>query len=208
MRRLAILGASGHGKVIAEIAELCGWSDIVFFDDAWPSVNSIGVWKVVGSTDQLITCIREYDAFFIAIGNNTIRSDKFMQLSNLGVNAALLVHPSSTVSKYASLGAGTVVMANAVVNSFATIGQACIINTSSVIEHDCVLNDGCHISPGAHLAGAVHIGRRSWIGIGVNVIQQINISDDVIVGAGSTVINDQQSNTTAVGSPAKPISIK
>jgi sugar O-acyltransferase (sialic acid O-acetyltransferase NeuD family) len=208
MRRLAILGASGHGKVTAEIAELCGWSDIDFFDDAWPSVYSIGVWEVVGNTDQLMTCIREYDAFFIAIGNNVIRSDKFMQLSNLGVNAALLVHPSSAVSKYASLGEGTVVMANAVVNPFATIGNACIINSSSVIEHDCILSDGSHISPGAHLAGAVNIGKRSWVGIGANVIQQINIADDVIVGAGSTVINDQQSNTTVVGSPAKPTSIK
>lgn len=208
MRRLAILGASGHGKVIAEVAELCDWAVIDFFDDAWPNVNAIGAWKVIGNTKKLLDCMREYDAFFIAIGNNSIRTAKFKQLNDLGVGAAILIHPSSTVSKYASLGAGTVVMANAVVNSFATIGQACIVNTSSVIEHDCVLNDGCHISPGAHLAGAVQIGRRSWIGIGANVIQQINISDDVIVGAGATVINDQQSNTTVVGSPAKPISIK
>ena len=36
MNCLAILGASGHGKVVAEIAELQGWKKIVFFDDAFP----------------------------------------------------------------------------------------------------------------------------------------------------------------------------
>ena len=32
MPKLAILGASGHGKVVADIAELNGY-DVVFFDD-------------------------------------------------------------------------------------------------------------------------------------------------------------------------------
>lgn len=36
MRKLAILGAGGHGKVVADTAECCGWEEVFFFDDAWP----------------------------------------------------------------------------------------------------------------------------------------------------------------------------
>ena len=33
MKRLIIIGASGHGKVVADIAALNGYEDIVFLDN-------------------------------------------------------------------------------------------------------------------------------------------------------------------------------
>src|SRR5690606_24126355 len=49
MIRLAILGASGHGKVVADCAELCGWSVVEFFDDAWPGSGptACGQWWAI-----------------------------------------------------------------------------------------------------------------------------------------------------------------
>ena len=41
MKRLLIIGASGHGKVVADIARLNGYQEIVFLDDN-PEVRRCG----------------------------------------------------------------------------------------------------------------------------------------------------------------------
>jgi len=205
MKRLAILGASGHGKVVAEIAELTGWGEIVFYDDAWPSLDSVGAWDVVGNMDGLQRDISSFNAFFVAVGHNSVRWELFYQLACSAVKVATLIHPSAVVSQYSSIKEGTVVMANAVINPFVTIGQAAIVNTSATIDHDCVLGDAVHISPGANLAGEVAVGYQSWIGIGANVKQQVIIGEKVIVGAGATVINNINDGVTVVGTPAKVV---
>lgn len=208
MSKLAIFGASGHGKVIAEIAELNGWSDIVFFDDAWPTITQLEGWRITGDTDTLICSLHEFDAFFVAIGNNVIRLDKHISFELAGGKAVSLIHPSAVVSKYSKLAPGTVVMANAVVGAYAYVGKAGIINTNCTIDHDCKLEEGVHISPGANLAGGVKVGRCSWIGIGASIIQQIQVDRNVIVGAGSVVINDVMQGLSVAGVPAKSIHIK
>ena len=202
MKRCAILGASGHGKVVAEIAELKGYQNITFFDDRWPSLTSVELWSVSGDTTALLATASEYDLVVVAIGHNATRCAKQYELSAAGANFDVLVHPSAVISKYANVNVGTVVMANAVVNSFSHIGASCIINTCSVIEHDCRLAGGVHISPNASLAGGVEVGENSWIGIGSQVKQLVVVGRDTVVGAGSTVITDVPDFQTVVGSPA------
>ncbi|HDM8158360.1 acetyltransferase [Vibrio harveyi] len=202
MKRCAILGASGHGKVVAEIAELNGYNEITFFDDQWPNLTSVGHWKVLGDTNALLRRAKEYDLTIIAIGHNAIRISKQRELSLAGAYFSVVAHPSAVISKYANIGAGTVVMANAVINAFSNIGMSCIINTACTIDHDCNLADGVHISPGVNLAGGVEIGENSWIGIGSQIKQLIVIGHDTIVGCGSTVINNITSSQVVVGSPA------
>ncbi|MBO1926311.1 acetyltransferase [Thiomicrorhabdus sp. 6S2-11] len=203
MKHLAILGASGHGKVVAEIAELNGWK-VSFFDDAHPNLTQIEHWSVEGTTQDLIDSVSVFQGCFIAIGNNAIRITKQVELSALGFHFPVLIHPAAIVSRLAKLEAGTVVMAGAVINPFAKIGQACIINTASTIDHDCVLADGVHVSPGANLAGAVEVGHCSWVGIGSKVKQCIKIGHHVVVGAGAAVVSDISDHQIVVGVPAKP----
>ena len=203
MKSCAILGASGHGKVVAEIAELNGYQDITFFDDRWPSLTSVEHWKVSGDTASLLASATEYDVVVVSIGHNATRCAKQLDLIAAGANFDVLAHPSAVISKYASINVGTVVMANAVVNPFTHVGASCIINTSSVVEHDCKLAQGVHISPSASLAGGVKVGENSWIGIGSQVKQLVEIGREVTVGAGSTVINHIPDFRTVVGSPAK-----
>ena len=202
MKSCAILGASGHGKVVAEIAELNGYQNITFFDDRWPSLTSVEHWDVSGDTATLLAKASEYDVVVVAIGHNATRCAKQRELSAAGANFDVLVHPSAVISKYANIKAGTVVMANAVVNPFSYIGASCIINTSSVVEHDCRLAEGVHISPNASLAGGIEVGENSWIGIGSQVKQLVIVGRDVVVGAGATVINHIPDFQTVVGSPA------
>ncbi len=204
MKRLAILGASGHGKVVAEIAELSGWEKIQFFDDAWPDVGKNGPWPVLGKTNDLIHKIREYDCAIVAIGDNDIRYEKSLFLISKGFKLATLIHPAAIVSQYSNISQGSVVMAGVVINPFSEFGQACIINTSASIDHDCIIDNAVHISPGVNLAGAVKVGALSCIGIGATVKQCIQIGTNVVIGAGSTVINDVYDDFIVVGTPAKP----
>lgn len=204
MKRLAILGASGHGKVIADTAVLLGWS-VVFFDDSWPSITVNSYWPVIGTTNELLDKLANFDGVMVAIGNNSIRLDKSKQL--LAANAKLisLIHPSAIVSRYVSISDGSFVGAGAVLQVDCKVGLACIVNTNAVIEHDCSISDGAHVSPSASLAGGVSVGHESWVGISACVKQLVKIGNNVIVGAGSVVIDDINNQVTVFGNPAKPL---
>lgn len=205
MKRLAILGASGHGKVVADTAECCGWQVIEFFDDAWPQLTSNGIWPVVGTTDDLLKRVQEFEGVLVAIGNNSVRRSKLDELKAAGGQLPVLVHPSSIVSRHATIGSGTVVFATAVVNAYASIGDGSILNTGCSVDHDCVLGVCVHISPGARLAGAVTVGDASWVGIGACIRQVLKIGSNVIVGAGATVVSNISDNMTVAGVPARVI---
>ena len=205
MNKLAILGASGHGKVIADAALCMGVNTVVFFDDKWPLLDGISEWNVIGNTALLLSNTIDSDGIIIAIGDNTIRNNKARVLSDRGYSLTKIIHPSAIISRFASIGEGSVIFAGAIVNPDCIIGKNCIINSGAIIEHDCVLGDGVHISPGARLAGNVRVGDLSWIGIGACVRQQINIGNSVIVGAGSVVINDVEDNSTVIGIPGRTV---
>lgn len=200
---LAILGASGHGKVLADIAELTGWEKVVFFDDAWPEKTNNGPWKIVGNTQSLLSNVNKYSGVIVAIGNNKIRQQKLQQLDSVGAQLITLIHPSATVSKYTQIGPGSVVIAGAVINPDCVIGSGAIINTCSSVGHDCILGNAVHICPGVRLAGGTVIGDRAWVGVGSSVRQLIRVGADAVVGAGSVVVKNVNASTVVVGNPAK-----
>lgn len=208
MIRLAILGASGHGKVVADTAECCGWQAVEFFDDAWPEFQCNGAWPVAGDTAQLLARLAQFDGVLVAIGNNRIRQAKLLELQAAGACPTILIHPSATVSRHARLGAGSVVFAGAVVNADAQIGQGAILNTGCSVDHDCLLGDAVHVSPGARLAGGVQVGDLSWIGIGASVRQLVRIGSRVMVGVGAAVVADVADDLTVAGVPARALPAK
>jgi len=203
-RTLAVLGAGGHGRVVADCAEAAGWDRIVFCDDN-PQAKAAGPWVVAGRKPELLATAATFDGVVAAIGANRSRLRLTRELAQNGARLAAIVHPRATVSSHARIEVGSVVFAGAVVNIGARLGQAVIVNTGATVDHDCVLEDGVHVSPGAHLAGGVMVGRETWVGIGAAVREGIAIGHQVCVGAGAVVVKPVADGLTVVGNPARPL---
>lgn len=187
-RRLIIIGAGGHGKVCADNAVKNGYTDISFIDDN--IIGSVMGFPIIGTCSEIMRLNDSQTDFVIGLGNNATRefiAEKF------SVNWATLIHPSAQIANGVSVGTGSVVMACAVVNSDAKIGKHCIINSNAIVEHDNIIEDYVHLSPGAKLSGTVIVGKRTWVGTGTSIINNISICPDVVIGVGSVVIRDIES---------------
>ena len=193
-KKLAILGAGGHGKVIGEIAMLNKYKLIHFFDDRAKEIKNFP-FDIIGTIDYLKVHLKDYDAFFVAIGDNLKRSEKIEWFKSKKMNIVSLVHPNSTISKFSSIGKGTCVMANVAINAGSLIKDGVIINTSASIDHDCLISDFSHISPNCSISGGVKIGKFSHLGTGTSVYPGINIGDDVKSGIGSKIFKNILNNT-------------
>lgn len=195
--KVIIIGAGGHGKVIADIVLASGDDVVGFLDDRVGA--SVKNFPWLGRIEEFR---RFPDAdFFAAVGSARIREGIVKKLQ--GVRWYTAVHPHATISPLdVEIGEGTAVMAGAVVNPGSRIGRHCIINTSSVIEHDDRLSDFVHVSVGARLAGTVTVAERTWIGVGASVRNDLTICEDVMIGMGSVVIKDIVRPGVYAGVPA------
>lgn len=200
--KLIIIGASGHGKVIADIARLSGYKSISFLDDDCTKIDCLG-YPIIGEVCNFIKYC-DYD-FIVAVGNSTIREKIFNELLSNSCKVVTLIHPNAVVGMNIDIGCGTVIMAGAVVNPGTRIGAGCIINTGSTVDHDNCIGDFSHISVGAHLAGSVTIGKHTWIGAGAIVNNNISISENCVIGSGTVVVKNIEESGTYVGVPASKI---
>lgn len=202
--KLLIIGASGHGKVIADIAlKTNRWRYIAFLDDDENSNLSMGL-EVIGRSTDALKYVRDFD-IFVGIGNNVTREIIQEKLQLNGASIPVLVHPNAVIGVQVELGSGTVVMARTVINCSTRVGKGCIINTGATIDHDNAIEDYVHISPGVNTGGTVCIGKSTWLGIGSVVSNNINITSGSTVGAGAIVIKDITEAGTYVGIPARLI---
>lgn len=207
MNKLAVVGAGGHGRVVADLAEMLGcYSAINFFDDFKPKGSLSGNWQVVGNIDNLIKEKKQYSHIALGLGDNGLRKNVFLKLKQNGCKLINLIHPNALLSPSVTLGEGNVICAGVVLNAFVKVGDACIINTRSSIDHDSNLMDFSHVSPAACVAGSVEVGRLSWIGMGALIKNNLIIGEAVTVGMGAVVTKNIAPNQTVIGCPAKAIS--
>ena len=187
-----IFGASGHGKVIADIIMAMGEKIDAVYDKDINKKNMMG-----------IAVRHTYDGgepLIIAIGNNQTRR---RIAEETAAAYATAIHPSAIISPSARIGCGTAVMQGAIIQVESIIGKHCIINTGASIDHECMIGDYVHISPHATLCGNVVVGEGTWIGAGATIIQGIKIGRWSMIGAGAVVTNDIPDGVLAVGCPTR-----
>ena len=205
METLVIIGAGGHGRVVADGAQLLGtYGKIVFLDDRYKKAEESGGWLIIGLIDDFPKYLESSD-FIVAIGNNAFRAKVNKKLEDANANIVSIIHPSAVVSPNTSIGKGVVICANAAINVGTQIGDGCIINTGATIDHDCKIDSYVHVSPGVNIAGGVNINKLSWLGIGSTVIESLTVAENTQVGAGAVVTQSTQINSLYLGVPARRI---
>jgi sugar O-acyltransferase (sialic acid O-acetyltransferase NeuD family) len=208
-RKLIVLGAGGHGKVVADVVSLMEGYEILGFLDADDRLwgREVAGLPVLGGDDRMRD-LPPGTWFVVGIGsvrNAVPRMAVFERASGQGLAPAQAIHPSATVARSATIGPGCALMAGSVVNPGATLGANVIINTGAIVEHDCRVGDHTHVATGARMSGEVTIGRAAHVGAGATILQQVTIGDHAVVGAGAVVIRDVPAGATVVGVPARPI---
>lgn len=197
--KITIIGASGHGKVVADIAAKNGYDEIEFLDDD-ESLLCCGKYPVVGKVGNAVEVKNDV---FVAIGNAGIRRRFLEQLAQAGCSTSTLIHPNAVIAEDVEIGEGSVIMAGAVINPGVNLGKGVIVNTCASIDHDCRIGDYVHVSIGSHLCGNVNVNDNTWIGAGSTVSNNIHICRDCMIGAGAVVIKNIEEEGTYVGVPAK-----
>ena len=214
MKRVAIVGAGGHGREVAEILrhqsqERQGPSVLGFIDDN-PDLHGriINDLPVLGDWTWFEGIDRSEVAVICAVGTPQICMRLAKRAKSLSLDSVNAVSPLAYISPYAKIGEGIVMFPNAVVSTDSLLSDHCIVNIGATISHDTRVGRFSNINPGVHLAGDVTIGEGCYIGMGANVIQGTSIGDWTTVGAGAVVIKNLPANVTAVGVPAAVIKTK
>jgi sugar O-acyltransferase (sialic acid O-acetyltransferase NeuD family) len=201
-KKIVIIGASGHGKVIADIARKNGYEKIVFLDDN-ATIRSCGGYPVIGKSSDAQTMNTD---MIVGIGNANIR--KRIQEILDEKYLVTLIHPDAVVADDVVIGKGSVVMAGTVINPGTEIGKGCIINTCASVDHDCKIGDFVHVSVGSHLCGTVTVADETWIGAGATISNNVSICRKCMLGAGAVVVKNIEKKGTYIGVPARFIDMR
>lgn len=206
MKDLLIIGAGGHGRVVADIAGRTGrYGSVAFLDDMPPKAGFGYAW--LGKTDRAGELLDRYE-LFVAIGNGAVRRRLMEELTAQGAVFATLTAPEAVIAGDVKIGEGSVVMPGAVINTGTMIGRGVIVNTASSVDHDCCVADYCHVAVGARLCGTVHVGEQTWIGAGATIINNITVCPGCMIGAGAVVVKQITQAGTYLGVPAKRVNGK
>ena len=208
MLRVLVIGAGGHGQVVADIlltaarrgssVQIAGYLDQD--DRLWN--QSLLDLMVLGPVDD---CDRfDHDAVIVGIGNNLTRRHLFERLSLCGERFVTAQHPGAILAASSVIGAGSVIGPGVVVNAGARVGSNVILNTSCIVEHHCHVDDHAHIAPGARLGGEVTVGQGALIGIGATILPGRRVGAWSVVGAGAVVTAHVPAGVVVAGVPARP----
>ncbi len=207
--KLAIWGAGGHARVVADIVRQAGGYELVgFLDDVDPRRKGAPFCgsTVIGDRENFAALrAAGVEYIFLAVGSCADRLRMARVALDAGFHLAKLVHPRAVVAADCKIGPGSMIAANAVLNPGTVCGECVIVNTSSSIDHDCHLGDGAHVGPGACLGGGVSVGAAAWIGIGAVVSDHLSIGEQAVIGAGAVVVRDVPAGVVAYGVPARII---
>jgi sugar O-acyltransferase (sialic acid O-acetyltransferase NeuD family) len=210
MRKILVVGSSGHARVILDIVEKQGLYTVLGLIDSFRTVGEVVLgYSIIGGESDLPRIRAEYavEGIIVAIGDNGIRGEVSARISRMCPELSFVcaIHPSAIIGKEVKIGSGTVIMAGAVVNPCSDVGRFCIINTLAALDHDSVMADFSSLAPGVVTGGGCRIGTYSAIGIGASLSHGVNVGAHAVVGGKSMVLSDVDPFSVYYGVPAKKV---
>ena len=164
---LLILGAGGHGRSVAESAQLSGkWSAIIFADDSWSHHKSVAEYEIVCDIQGLDTLDIDNIFAIAAVGNNQRREQWQQYLAELNIAQTSIIHPNTIISPTARIGNGVAIMAGCIIGTKTLIEDGVIVNIGTIIDHDAKIESFAHLSIGVKIASRNVIRPYAYLELG------------------------------------------
>ncbi len=210
MKKIFVIGSSGHAKVVIDIIEQEGKHEIIgLLSRDQAAGEFVYGYEILGKEAELNSLLKKHPAegYIIAVGDNATRAKaaNFFEENYPQLEALSAIHPSAILGRDVTIGAGTVVMAGTVINPSSKIGCFCIINTRASLDHDCILGNFASLAPGVTTGGDCQIRAYSAIGIGATILHGVQIGEQTVIGANALVNKNIPPFSVAYGTPAKVI---
>jgi len=203
--KIAIIGYSGHGFVVADAALIAGLP-LKFYCEKFEGERNPFTLEYLGfDGDADFIGWKEDYKFILGVGDNLIRNAIALKVLANKKNLLNVVHPDALISDHVEMGIGNFISKRVAVNPLTNIGDFCLLNTGCIIEHECKIGNAVHIAPGAVLAGNVEVGDFSFIGANSVIKQGVKIGSNVVIGAGAVILKDVGDHKKIVGNPGRMI---
>ena len=211
MKDIAIFGVGGFGReVLALLKDINkiepNWNIVGFFDDGYEKGMMVNGYPILGKTDDLNKWETPL-SLAVSIGSPVIKKSILDNISNPLIDYPTLIHPSAWFGDrdFIEMGKGCIICAGVMITTNVKIKDFVILNLQCTVGHDTVINNLAAFMPSVNISGEVNIGEGVYVGTGAKIINQLEIGDYTIVGAGAVVAKTLPAHCTAVGVPAKPI---
>jgi len=227
-RAIAIIGAGGFGREVAEYIEDINrdkptWEHIGFIDDdeglSGKMLEGIPVW---GTTESIHQQIKENQFFEIisnsgdtipllptgvdvicAISKPKVKKQSIERIKRLGFAFTNIIHPTSYIGKHVQLGQGVIIAPGCIITKNISIGNHVSINPQCGIGHDVNIGDYTTLYWNVNVSGNVQVGTMCELGTKATILQGLSIGDGAIIGANAVVTKSITDNVVAAGIPAK-----
>ncbi len=202
---IVIFGMGGYARVVADAAVASGDFSVSAFlaPEVKPGASMLGfpAWP---ESEVLVDRLGPRRGI-VAVGDNFRRETIVAHIRALrpDFEFVTVVHPRASISRFATVGEGSAVLAGAIVCAAAWVGAHVSLYTNTIVEHDDVIGDCVTLAPAAALGGTVRVGARSFLGMAATAVHGVSIGADTVVGANATVTGDLPACVVAVGTPAR-----
>ncbi len=205
VRDIVVFGAGGYARVAADAAEASGLWRVAAFIETAPEVGATMLGRPVWPQAEVFAGGRGPGAGLVAVGDNFLRQRVVAAVlqAQPAFEFVTTIHPRATVSRHATVGVGSVLLAGAIVNPAARVGAHVALYTNAIVEHDNEIADYVTLAPAATLGGSVRIGERTFVGLGAVISHGCFVGADSVIGANATVLHGLPACVTAVGTPAR-----
>ncbi len=208
MKKLIVYGAGEFGSLIANVLSYHDDLEIAAYGDDNPqkTTDNIDGTPVFGKKDLLNFAEQNNIKLAItAIGNNTVRAEKFNLLKNTGFQMISIVHPQALIDTKVSYGDNVIIEMGTAIHTHSKIGNNVFLGGDALIGHHNVIGDHVLVGGNVSFGGSVVVEDYVSLGVGASIKPGIRLGKGSVIGVGAAVIKDVEPGATVVGVPARPI---